>query len=118
MKKAIGIGIILILIAIGLSGCTDSDSQSNDNRFVGTWSCSTEGIESTMILFSDGTVDGIPIYSTVHGTWEIKDNKLVLNVNIFQADTMYSYNYEFSNNDDTLKLKEIDTGKITICNKQ
>lgn len=125
MKKQILIIMVLGVLFVILCGCTTNNTTEED-RFIGTWKCSTKGggtgqpeyYNSTMILYSDGTVDGIPIYSTVGGTWDIKDNKLVLNVEIFQSDTTYSYSYVFSDNDKTLKLTDLDTDKITVCLKQ
>ena len=123
MKKlTILIGILIMLTYVGLSGC--NEIVNGNNKFVGTWDCSTEQgsiyqiyyLNSTMTLFSDGTFDGTPLLSIYSGTWDIKDNKLVFTYS--GNAIMETYSYSFSNNDDTLTLTKYDSDSITICSRQ
>ena len=123
-EQLILVGISILLICIVLSGC----SENIDSRFVGTWECSTEitfsgiteFINSTMVLFSDGTCIGSPPYSILEKTWEVKENRLVFNTEL----GLDSYTYKFSNNDNILTLYGegsglfVDGNEITICIKQ
>ncbi len=127
MNKFITITLAIMLLFIVLVGCTGNVLNPEMNRFVGTWECSTtisfldstSYINSTMILFSDGTCDGSPPYSMLEETWEIKDNRLVFNTEI----GLDSYSYIFSDDGNTLTLIGNGNGlfigssssDITIC---
>jgi len=94
-KQLIIIGIVALLVCVGLSGC---EQLSRDNRFVGTWKGNLD--YSIITFFSDGTfTSGAGLFAG-SGTWEIKDGKLVLNA----PNGAVSFNFVFSNNDNTLTL--------------
>ena len=73
-----------------------------------------ENITDTIIFFSDGTLH-YTLYgiTTNAGTWEIKDGKLIKNT-IGQG----VYNYTFTDDDKTLTLESVTSGKIEIYTKQ
>ena len=93
-NKIIVIGITFVLVSLGLCGC------SEQNKFVGEW---IDNDGDTHHFFSDGTFNSISGSQTQSGSWEVKDNKLVITV---QGQSL-TYSYSFSNNDNTLKLSGI-----------
>ena len=97
-KKVIGIGIILILICIGLSGCIDGDNDIDihPEEFVGTWA-NKEKPAINFTLTKDGEYSwGI----TQGGTWEIKEGKLVSEIDNYRT----KFDYILSNNNQQLQL--------------
>jgi len=82
----------------GVGGGNDFD------KFIGAWS---EEETVSITFFSDGTYS-----SGGDGTFELSDGKLVL-TNL--GDT---FEYSFSDDDNTLTLTNIDTGVVTILTKQ
>ena len=82
----------------GVGGGDDFD------KFIGAWG---EGETVSITFFSDGTYS-----SGGDGTFELSDGKLVL-TNL--GDT---FEYSFSDDDNTLTLTNIDTGVVTILTKQ
>jgi len=82
----------------GVGGGNDFD------KFIGAWG-EEEAVSIT--FFSDGTYS-----SGGDGTFELSDGKLVL-TNL--GDT---FEYSFSDDDNTLTLTNIDTGVVTILTKQ
>jgi len=102
-KHLIVIGMTLMLLVVGLCGCNEigNPSSSDKDRFVGTWKQNTEyGIGFT--LFSDGTGS----WQVASSTWELKDGKFT----IYIDGVYFIFNYEFSNNYQTLSLEEANQG--------
>jgi len=91
-KKIIMLGIVVLLICVGLTGCMDEKS-----KFIGEWK-DQDG--DTHHFFSDGNFNTMTEGITQSGAWEIKDNKLVINV----PEGTVTYSYTFSNSDKTLTL--------------
>jgi hypothetical protein len=126
-KKLIIIGIITLLVTIGLSGCNQISNTLNTerNRFFGTWSNSQvhdDGmgpytIKTTITFLSDGTVSWSSLL-TSSGTWDLKDGKLVMNVQLGDSSNIVINNYSFSNNDKTLSLTDVNIGGTTVYTKQ
>ena len=105
-------GLVLLLLCVGLSGCTDSVTNiGRDSRFTGTWQ-HEEYSYIYYTFFSDGTGS----YSGASTTWDLKDGKLVITMNSGQ--TTVTYNYTFSNNDNTLTLNDVGGGTTTVYTKQ
>ena len=101
-KHLIVIGTAVLLLVVGLSGCNEISnplSSNDDDRFVGTWENEYGG---SIVFFSDGTGSK----TSVSLQWEIKDNKLVLEM--FQGENTIVYDYQFSDNDTTLTLTATD----------
>jgi hypothetical protein len=102
-KQLVIVGILVLLVCVGFSGCTENNNITNadKNNFVGSWRNNTymQGELWTSIpmdLFSNGSCT----YNNVSGTWDIKDNKLVLT---FVGYTV-AYGFMFSDNYKILTL--------------
>jgi len=106
-KQLIIIGIIALLICVGVSGC--NSLMSDKDKFVGTWKTS---LGVTSVLFSDGTCT----ISGVSGTWDVKDNMLI--IVLANLPTQSTFSYVFSNDDKTVTLTDKVTGISTIYTKQ
>jgi len=74
------------------------------DKFIGAWG---EGETVSITFFSDGTYS-----SGGDGTFELSDGKLVL------TDLGDTFEYSFSDDDNTLALTNIDTGVVTVLTKQ
>ena len=95
-KHLIVIGTVVLLLAVGLSGCNEINPlPSEEDRFVGTWE---NEYGDTIVFFSDGT-GSQTLWSF---QWEIKDNKLVREID--QDVVSIVVDYQFSDDDTTLTL--------------
>jgi len=110
-KTLIIIGVAVLLVCVGLSGCNEKSGNSKLDRLIGTW---MENGEVDYIFESDRTFTSFDGPITTAGTYEIKDEKLVLTV----GGISISYNYSFSNNDRTLTMTMVDTNIIHVYTKQ
>jgi hypothetical protein len=99
-KQLLIIGIVAILFSVGLSGCNQINNTliPEKNKFVGTWKNTTSHM--TLDLSSNGTCS---MWSYT-GTWDLKDGKLVIDLQSVGVPITYTYIYLFFNNDKTLKL--------------
>lgn len=100
--KIIPILLSAMIICVSfLSGCNEnSDSLTDEEkRFVGTWNGSG-GVFDVLAFFSDRAC---LYFFDFSGIWEINDGKLVINV----KDGEHTYDYSFSNNDETLTITEV-----------
>ena len=102
-KHLILIGATVLLLAVGLSGCNElNSSPSEEDRFVGIWKT-----DNSMALIDLGEVitfysDGNASLSEFEGYWEVKGEKLI--IEIPDKKVKGKYDYIFSNNDDTLEI--------------
>lgn len=101
------IGIIALLVTVGLSGCEQSENKTKKETFVGIWQSTTTNITRTITLLANNscslsTLKGSSNFSTLTGTWEIKDEKFIMKFP--NPLLIYTFNYSFSNNDRTLTL--------------
>ena len=103
-KKQIVIGIVIILLIVGLSGCDEISNPliSDKDKLVGTWEKEL-GYTNNIVFFSDGDCS----ISGFSGTWEIKDEKLVIDAEGRLGLVKGVFEYYFSNNDNTLHLKDV-----------
>ena len=93
---------------ICLSGCIHG-VKSESERLVGSWQ-TDNGVE--LVIFSDGTCQ----YIGSNGVWELIDDKIWITITYSNGKNIMSYNYEFSDNDETLTL--IDAGdRLMIFSK-
>ncbi len=115
-KQLVIIGIIIILVTIGLGGCNQVSNRLNPDgdKFLGTWKVvklNNSTISGDVyVFFSDGTVGT----TDTMGTWEFKDQKLVLDFTVHQ----YVYSYGFSDNDRTLTWISLDKTNTLELTKQ
>ena len=111
-KQLVIVGIVAVLISVGLSGCNENSNTSNTekNRFIGTWHSST-GYPSILKFFKDGKCT----YG-YNGTWELIDGKLFINLTNILLET--TYDYTFSSNDKTLTLTYIENNVTEVWTKQ
>jgi hypothetical protein len=82
-----------------MSGCiqiTDAP-QDDTHRFAGTWH-NTTGFPAVIVFSSNGTC----IYGGESGTWELKENKLL--IHLPNLAVTHSFSYWFSDNDTTVML--------------
>ena len=102
MKKALAIPIIILLVCINfLSGCT-----SQEGNFIGTWDVHSETETDQIWTFhSDGTVTSNAGNEVVN--FIVEDNRLILTHPWGNA----YYTFTFSNNGNTVKLINEETGK-------
>lgn len=115
-KKIVVIGIFILTIVVGLSGCINNDNIVEDennelNNFLGTWKTDSYVTLKTLTFFSDGTGSS----SSVSIYWDLKDDKLVIDL---LNGLRYTYDYTFTNDSDTLTLTDVNTGKSTTYIKQ
>ena len=102
-KHLILIGATVLLLAVGLSGCNElNSSPSEEDRFVGIWKT-----DNSMALIDLGEVitfysDGNASLNEFEGYWEVKDEKLI--IEIPDKKVKGKYDYIFSNNDDTIEI--------------
>lgn len=94
-KQLIAVGIMVTLLVIGFSGCTENSSEDR-SKFIGKWLSN----QNLFIFYSNGTFDSVFYGDSNDGTWELKDEKLVMYWNYGEM----IMDYSFSNNDDTLTL--------------
>lgn len=117
MKKQLIIGgIAILLLFVELSGCSENgdgtdNGDSKDSRFVGTWSFETGTNKRNITFFSNGTGS----FLTRSIEWDINDEKLVV---IFDVKESSIYDFEFSDNDKTLTLIEVESGIPNVYTKQ
>jgi hypothetical protein len=100
-------GLVMLLVCVGMSGC--STLVSDKDKFVGTWKAANG---TTSVLFSDGTCT----ITGITGTWDIKDNLLV--IKLANLPTQSTFSYVFSNGDKTVTLTDIGTGIALVYTKQ
>ena len=97
MKLLVGI-VVMLCVSVGLSGCTD-DGTDNTNmdfdKFIGTWGYGSESNLLKYTFYENGTYT----HGTTNGTWELDNGQLVL-----YGFAKLRYNYEFSDNDNTLSI--------------
>ncbi|MFA5103401.1 MAG: hypothetical protein WC525_09650 [Candidatus Thermoplasmatota archaeon] len=104
------LGLFTVLISVGLSGCTEvgNTSQTERNKFVGTWYKSN-------YLVMQLNADGICTYLAQSGTWEVTDGKLHLELSSGYAPI---FTYAFSDSDLTIKLTSTLDGSTAVYTKR
>ena len=124
------IGFLIILVSVGLSGCNQISNLflTDEQKLVGTWI--GEGIwfeGSTVLVFSsDGTFKGtfkVGIlnssgisFSINKGKWEI--NKGILTMEIIDYIPPTNYSYQFTEDNNSLTITDIDSSDSFILKKQ
>lgn len=104
-KKLIILGIILIIITVGFSGCTEKDNTDTENnvqgnnRFVGTWK--DDRLSDAIFIFLS---DGSGMWAGDTMLWVANDTKLEITITSPESEIKNIYDYNFSNNYQTLTL--------------
>lgn len=108
-KKLLIVGIVaILLICVGLSGCNEQSSE--ENKFLGTWINETG---ETTIFHENGTTTSILGDLQGMGTWKLENDRLIITFGL-----LLTFDYSFSNNDETLTLINMDTGLTFVNIKQ
>jgi len=110
------ITLVVLLVSVGLSGCTQVDHTLNpeESKFVGTWLTSEDiarvDLGERVVFFSDGTVS---LKSSFRGKYQVDEgNYLIVQITINGNKTQYLFDYEFSDNGNTLTLQYLTTGRM------
>ncbi len=101
-KQLVIIGLATLVVCMSLSGChkVDDTVTIEKNKFMGTWKNTTQGVTTTITLFSNGTCKVMG----GNGTWDLKDGKFLMTLAVNHKTTTYWY--AFSNNNTTLSLTQ------------
>ena len=111
-KQIVIISIVVLFIFLGISGCFGNDSDSELNKFVGTWIHGTMSSGRPIIFSSNGNCD----YLGDPAKWEIKNEKLIVDFTDIQ--NTLTFDYEFLEDNQVLILTEIATGQVDDYRKQ
>lgn len=103
-KHLIVIGTAVLLLVVGLSGCNEIGGNSELDRFVGKW----KGGFSPLLFYKDRTCN----IGSLTGNYRIEEGTLVVDLDIEKMSVLYEY--EFSNNDNTLTLTELGLVEVPI----
>lgn len=124
-KKQIIIGIIvLFLIITCFSGCNESINKNNiKNKLIGIWNgvsyYQNDSNNITITFYEDNTAKQIDDYSHTHWfNYEIDNNCLNLILPDLPPDYAICYSYEFSNNYQSLTLKNESLDTIALNKEQ
>ncbi|GAH17355.1 unnamed protein product [marine sediment metagenome] len=111
-KKLLIVGIVaILLICVGLSGCNEQSSESSEeNKFLGTW---INDVGEITIFHENGTTTSILGDLQGTGTWKLENDSLIITFGL-----ILTFDYSFSNNDETLTLINVDTGLTFVHIKQ
>jgi hypothetical protein len=123
-KQLVIIGITTLLIITGLSGCSTTNNNENQlkntltpemSKIIGSWKTNPENINWTFDFFTNGTFQRME--GVVDGNYTIKEGKLVLAYSneIWMGDT---FDYIFSNNNNTLTLIQTSPNENVLLYKQ
>jgi hypothetical protein len=113
MKKQIVIlGIIFLIIFTGLSGCIGNESNSEKDKFLGTWYQGSVSSKLLLIFYSNGDCN----FLGDQATWEIKNKNLIVNFTNIQNELIFDY--VFLDDGNILELTEVASGIISDYRKQ
>jgi hypothetical protein len=119
--SVVAIVLIIVIGGLFLLGILFEKSQGFDSRLNGYW-YSDEGEIFYFMAFSPSSFghgvlgEGV----TDHGGYQIENDKLVCNYrNEYTGNkTDKTFYYSLSDNDETLTLTEVDTGRIVVLKKE
>jgi len=97
-------------VTVAVSGCFENEKESSSNRFVGEWKTEND-IE--MKIYSNGDC----VFDSREGTWEIKDEMLLITIPFSNGKNTLGWSYNFTNNNSTLSLTNA-RDEIYIFQKQ
>ena len=102
-KEFVIIGLTLIFLFTVFTGCFGNDIDEEEKKFVGTWNRGTGPTGRPLIFTAAGNCD----YHGEQARWELRDEKLVVNLTEFNNEIIFEY--EFLDNDQLLILTDIET---------
>jgi hypothetical protein len=109
-QQSMMIGVLIILVCVELSGCTQTTNTMTPekSRFVGTWKATTGTMtmQGNITLTINLTSDGTCTLLGKTGSWDLKNDTLVLSVLKYRE----AYHYMFSDNNNTLALTSTEIG--------
>ena len=109
-QQFITLGVLVSLMCVGLSGCTQTHNTltPEESKFVGTWKATTGTMtmQGNITLTINLTSDGACTLLGKTGTWDMKNDTLVLSVLKYRE----AYHYTFSDNNNTLALTSTEIG--------
>ena len=90
------LGLLVFFIIMILSGCTSDSNINNNNsnssnesqKFIGTWNHGS--LPNTQIIFSK---NGICQYQGEDASWNLNENKLVINIQDTELTLKFEYNF-------------------------
>ena len=114
-KQLILVGITLLFLASGLNGCTDkknAPSKINEEKVLGQWNAT---IQNTPLIVTMNFVTNISYYESMNetriwGTYTMTDETIALE----SGGVTHTFEYSFSNNENTLTLLETDDGEVYL----
>ncbi|UCF49287.1 MAG: hypothetical protein JSU91_05940 [Thermoplasmatales archaeon] len=113
MKKQIIISAVaIVILTLGFSGCFGNDSNDELNKFIGTWNHGTIPASRPLIFTSDGNCD----YMGDQAIWELKNEKLVVNLTDHNIELIFDY--EFLDDNKLLILTNTETEQTDDYIKQ
>ena len=113
----VAIVVVLLVVFLFLGG---GGLSGEAGKFVGTWEVDISGFFTYEMKFnSDKSLEyGMSGYSSVVGTWDVQDGKLVTEITASGSDLVsQEYDYEFSNGGNTLILQYDGYDYMTLTKK-
>jgi hypothetical protein len=113
-KQIIVIGIFFLFIFTFFCGCNNninnnSDPSNESQKFIGTWEHGT--LQNVRIIFSK---NGNCNYQGQEAKWEIKEEKL--EINLTNGGITLTFDYNFLDNNQILELINVDTDPPQVDN--
>ncbi|MBN1860641.1 MAG: hypothetical protein JW840_04180 [Candidatus Thermoplasmatota archaeon] len=121
-KQLLLIGLASILVSVVLSGCNQVQRTltPEESKFVGIWVTDEETAQQDLgeqvTFFSNGTVT---FHSHFSGTYQVDEgNYLIVQITADGIQTQHLFDYEFSENNTTLRLLYQNTGGLYLYTKE
>jgi hypothetical protein len=121
-KQLLPIGFACILISVMLCGCNQPQRtlSPEESKFVGIWVTDDETAQQNLgeqvTFFSNGTVT---FHSHFSGTYQVDEGYyLIVRTTVDGSQTQHLFDYEFSDNNTTLRLLYQNTGGLYLYTKE
>ena len=118
-KQLVIIGLVTLLISVGLSGCTNTITSNSDRaKFIGSWDLRT----TSQTIYTLNEDNSLLQYGFKVGNWSVKEGGILefdfsLKGNLFNVSGNVLYNYVFSNNDNILTLRGVNSSASFVLIK-
>jgi hypothetical protein len=121
-KQLVIIGLCVLLVSVMFSGCTQGDHELSpeEQKFVGTWVTDDDtarvDLGERLVFRSDGTVT---FRTDFAGTFEVDaGNYLIVRISRDGTQTLHVFDYDFSDDGNSLRLLYQDTGRMYLHVKE